>query len=406
MNKVKLTANILFAGTGMQERGMTNSNCFDLTVVSTSEIDKNAILSYAAVHYGLTPEELDNRYKHDTIPHRQYMLDTLYKLNIGYDFVNNKVYNWERCTDQELFKYYHACMLNHNVGDISKVERLPYADLWTYSYPCTDISAAGKQLGMVQGETRSGLLYEVLRLLKQSISDNTQPKYLLMENVDALLSNKFYAGFLQVILYLDNCGYNTYYTVLDGSECGIPQQRKRVFALSIAKSIDTSLFKFPVPFDNGLRLKDMLDHDVASKYDLTPSNMAASADSNPTFRNYAQSIQACIKTDAQIGDIVCAYNYQSKSDGYIPTITTRPDSLKTGFFIVTDKGEHITDKYRIRKFTPNECWKLMGMTSEDCDKARSMGLSDMTLYKIAGNGLNGIISQFQSVQQRSEKQIK
>ena len=62
MNKIKLTANILFAGVGMQERGIENSGLFDLDVVTTSEIDKYAILSYAAVHHGLTKEQIDEEY--------------------------------------------------------------------------------------------------------------------------------------------------------------------------------------------------------------------------------------------------------------------------------------------------------------------------------------------------------
>jgi cytosine-specific methyltransferase len=70
-----------------------------------------------------------------------------------------------------------------NYGDISKVEKLDYADLWTYGFPCQDISLAGKQAGVVQGVTRSGLLYEVERLLRRAKEDGELPKYLIMENV-------------------------------------------------------------------------------------------------------------------------------------------------------------------------------------------------------------------------------
>ena len=126
---------------------------------------------------------------------------------------------------------------------------------------CTDLSVAGRQAGMEDG-TRSGLVYEVLRLLKNS----KKPQYLLMENVDALISKKFKHKWEEIVKELSELGYNTYYQVLNGKECGIPQNRKRVFGLSIRKDIDTGTFTFPKPFDNGKRLKDILEEEVDEKY--------------------------------------------------------------------------------------------------------------------------------------------
>ena len=74
-------------------------------------------------------------------------------------------------------------------------ERLDYADLWTYGFPCQDISLAGQLKGIVKGETRSGLLYEVQRLLAQAQSDDALPKYLIMENVKNLVGKKFRPDF-------------------------------------------------------------------------------------------------------------------------------------------------------------------------------------------------------------------
>lgn len=139
MTRVKLTANVLFSGVGMQERGINNSGLFDLEIISTSEIDKYAILSYAAVHNGLTTEQLKQEYsKHQTEieDKRDYMIKWLTAKKIGFDFVKNKMPNWNRCNTKELYKYFRACKLNHNVGDIASCKELPYADLWTYSFPC------------------------------------------------------------------------------------------------------------------------------------------------------------------------------------------------------------------------------------------------------------------------------
>jgi len=155
-----------------------------------------------------------------------------------------------------------------NYGDITKIERLPYADLWTYGFPCQDISNAGLQKGIVKGETRSGLLYEVQRLLDVAAEEGTLPKYLLMENVKALVGKKFKADFDNWIEYL-NGGYNTYWKVLNAKDFGLPQNRERVFAVSIRKDVDDGSFKFPEPIELKYRLKDFLDEEVDEKYYLS-----------------------------------------------------------------------------------------------------------------------------------------
>lgn len=98
--------------------------------------------------------------------------------------------------DKYAIKSYNAIYgETRNYGDISKVERLDYADLWTYGFPCQDISLAGQLKGIVKGETRSGLLYEVQRLLAQAQSDDALPKYLIMENFKNLVGKKFRPDF-------------------------------------------------------------------------------------------------------------------------------------------------------------------------------------------------------------------
>lgn len=136
MNKVKLTANILFSGIGCQERGIKNSNLFDLEVINTSEINKEAVLSYAAVHCGLTQEMIDT-YK--DYPTREEMARQLTEINLGYEPEKDKKYDWykvARKKSNEIEKYWLACKLSHNLGDINKIENLQYADLWTCSFPC------------------------------------------------------------------------------------------------------------------------------------------------------------------------------------------------------------------------------------------------------------------------------
>lgn len=151
-----------------------------------------------------------------------------------------------------------------NYGDISKIDKLDYADFWTYSFPCQDISVAGKQAG-INEHTRSGLLYQVERLLQVSKEHDELPKYLMLENVKNLVGKKFKAQFDEWIQRLDELGYNTYWQVLNAKNYGIPQNRERVFAISILKDIDIG-YVFPEPFELKKRLKDILEKEVDEKY--------------------------------------------------------------------------------------------------------------------------------------------
>ena len=257
----------LFSGTGMQERGFENSELYNLNIIGTSEIDADVTLSYAAVHNGLTKEMLDT---YDYPPFEE-MATYLADRKIGWDFQKNKGKDWFAMNTpkkiKEVEKYYLASVLQNNYGDISSIKELPYADFWFYSSCCQDLSVAGKMKGMTKGSgTRSGLLWEVERLLEKAVENGNQPKYLCLENVKNMVGKKFKPDFDLWIMRLEELGYNTYYKVLNGKECGIPQNRERIFALSIRKDVDTKSFEFPIPFDNGLRLKDILESDVDEKY--------------------------------------------------------------------------------------------------------------------------------------------
>ena len=175
--------------------------------------------------------------------------------------------------DKYAIKSYEAIYgETRNYGDISKVSKLDYADLWTYGFPCKDISVAGKQAGIEKGKTRSGLLYEVERLLEKSKECGELPKYLMLENVKNLVGKKFKAQFEEWLQKLDELGYNSYWQVLNAKNYGVPQNRERVFAISIRKDIDTG-YVFPEPFDNGKRLKDILEKEVDEKYYISNESL-------------------------------------------------------------------------------------------------------------------------------------
>lgn len=150
-----------------------------------------------------------------------------------------------------------------NLGDITKVNEKEIADFnWmTWGFPCQDISVAGEQKGVIKGETRSGLYYDGLRILKEK-----KPSISIIENVKNLTSKKFKETFEQILSDLDEVGYNNYWQVLNAKDYGVPQNRERVFIISIRKELDNGKFEFPKGFDNGIRLKDMLEDEVDEKY--------------------------------------------------------------------------------------------------------------------------------------------
>lgn len=523
MNKEKLTMNVLFSGIGCQERGFENSNLFDIEVVNTSEINKEAVLSYAAIHCGLTQEMVDTYAEY---PSREEIVRQLKEINLGYEPEKNKCYDWDKLARRktnDIEKYWLACKLTHNLGDINKIEFLSYADLWTISFCCQDISVAGKMRGLKPDSgTRSSLLWENIRLLKKAKDDGTLPKYLMFENVKNLVSKKFIDDFNNLLEVLDELGFNSYWKVLNSKDCGIPQNRERVFVISIRKDIDNGTYDFPMPFDTGIRLKDVLDKEVDEKYYLSkdiqkrfilsiegeniigrvPNGKGTNFSNDMVFhtKNNIGTLKATdykdpkkiveqIPMDKAINDTNFNLEYSNcitaredrgvsnrkaegtavleltnsciqmgslsggkwdkiyesarryySVDGTSPTIHTCGGGGNTETkiaepinklahsewkeqmyeqFIKDANGEPsgvltnqsqtfgyrppmkgfskclraeandtgVVENFRIRKLTPNECWKLMGLTEEDCTNAKNIGVADSQLYKQAGNGI-------------------
>ena len=744
-NKEKLTANILFSGIGCQERGFYDSNVFDLEVINTSEINKDSVLSYAAIHCGLT-DELVSSYK--DYPSRKLMADELTAINLGYNAEKEKPYNWykfEKSKKPILEKYWLACKLSKNLGDISKIKELPYADFWTCSFPCftgntliltkengytpikdvkegmyvlthnnhyqkvlksmktgekniyniefmcgeevectenhrfyvrtnnpnftkpvwkecknlttndyigyainkneiypkweqtndsnftefitfpefwkaigqfvsspinsiseyekmvlsysneelendlndnfpyellymtqfvfktykkelhkflkpfiengkkiipsfvldlpvdlcsaflngylygfdeqeetyvikcdnkklmyglgqlvakvykipfmylyskmiedysilfniatplpngfyddgylwfpinqitntntikpvydltvendhsftangiiahncTDISVAGKMKGLnPDSGTRSSLLWQNINLLKIAKINNTLPKYIMFENVKNLVGKKFKKDFDELLTILDELGFNSYWKVLNGKDCGIPQNRERVFVIAIRKDVDTHKFTFPIPYDTGIRLKDVLEEKVDKHYYLKQETVDKfKLLNNEKVKNivnaYIKSKEFDINKIVQLGHVnpsqdgrIISQNGLSNTlvsgHGNVPKIIENENKILAigqvsndgsqggkvyhpeGIMPTICAGTHgyaignIIVDFKIRKLTPKECFRLMGFTYEDCEHAQNIGISETQLYKQTGNGI-------------------
>ena len=339
-----------------------------------------------------------------------------------------------------------------NLGDITKIDEVSISlpvDLITYGFPCQDISIAGGQQGLFNEDgtkTRSGLFFDALRVI-----EHTQPKVAIAENVKNLTSKKFEKQFNIVLNSLEDSGYNNYWQVLNSKDYGIPQNRERVFIVSIRKDIDTGIFEFPEPFELDKRLKDLLEDEVEDKFyisdyssirclngekitpnptvqsvgNINPSgngmngNVFSPSGVSPTLTTNKGEGNKIIELH-QVGDLEGGkwdkihqiHKRVYSDDGIAPTIHTVAGgnterkviigSTQAHAAISTDGivptltssmgtgGGHVpmhNYDFKIRKLTPRECFRLMGFEDSDWQVLVDNKISNSQLYKMAGNSI-------------------
>ena len=212
----------IFSGIGAQEKS-TRRMPMPFEVVATMDVDKDAVLSYAAMRYDLEKEMETYEF-----PPKEQMVSELQAKNLGFDFEKSKHTITMKTNEEKVKQYYIADKLSKNLGDVSLQKSLPYADIVVHSSPCQDYSQAGKGAGGDEGSgTRSSLMFESLRLIETS-----KPKYVLWENVAAVLSPKHRHNFIKYLEKLSELGYENAFDLLNGKTYGVPQNRLRIFCVS------------------------------------------------------------------------------------------------------------------------------------------------------------------------------
>ena len=315
---------------------------------------------------------------------------------------------------------------NFEPQDITTWDKDIEVDLIMHGSPCQDFSLAGLQAGGDEGSgTRSSLMYETIRIVKK-----LKPKYVIWENVKNLLSKKHRHNFDSYLEIMESLGYQNYYQVLNAKDYGIPQNRERVFTISIRNDIEKQ-FIFPEKQELKLKLKDMLENEVDEKYYLSDKmqNYVLATNEDGTDNKFANRVNECKmnKTPSYaitvrgaggqqrgslsnfvVGDgteettikevklkikNATKQGYQEATDGdgidlSMPNSETRrgrvqKQSIQT---LTTQNNLGVVSDLRIRKLTPKECWRLMGFNDEDFDKASKVN-SNSQLYKQAGNSI-------------------
>lgn len=367
--------------------------------------------------------------------------------DLGADFESYRVVEF----DKYAIKSYNAIhgtnfptldIRNIHCEDLGIVDKQNVTYLLTYSFPCQDLSKAGKQRGMTKGSgTRSGLLWEVERILNECKDKDSLPQVLLMENVPDVIGTKNYEDFMKWYAALENMGYQSYYKVLNAKDYGIPQNRERCFMVSILGNYN---YTFPKPIPLKLRLKDMLEESVDKKYYISNSKIESMLITNFNSSKFENVVQ----DKDGISSTLCARDYKdpkcivvgttsiSKYEssnriyspkGISPIINTMQggnlqpkvavkENTKKGYDIAIEGdsinleqpnsqtrrgrvGKQVAQTLttscnqgvlgngtRIRKLTPKECWRLMGFKDSDFEKAEKVN-SNTQLYKQAGNSI-------------------
>lgn len=225
-----------------------------------------------------------------------------------------------------------------NYGDISMIDwaQVPDFDLYTYSFPCQDISTAGKQRGFVEGSgSRSSLLWECKRAIEAK-----RPKYLLMENVKALVQKKFMPEFQRWIDTLSELGYASFWQVLNAKDFQCPQNRERVFMVSVLDKNAT--FEFPKPFPLTKRLRDILEPEVPPEYYLNDEQTKRVLANCTDMGNDASGVIRVGKLSSSQGSLVVS------PDGISPCHVCGHGNMPK---IIEDR-DAITGKYGSRETDP------------------------------------------------------
>ena len=353
---------------------------------------------------------------------KEWLIDYLYSKGISADY--NKPMTRDqisRMGEDKIRTVYNNIIATHNLVSVCNVkgEDLQITDtdkytyVLTYSFPCQDLSNAGLGKGMEKGSgTRSGLLWEIERILEEC---RELPQILLMENVPEVMGAKNSKSFSNWFMKLESLGYKSWYKVMNAKDYEVPQNRERCFMVS---ALGDHYYAFPNPKPLKLRLKDVLEEKVDEKYYLSDKTIEMFV--RHTEKKQAQGcgfkfaptdgegVGKCISTRAgsrtddyfikceQVGTLVggkwdkmheCIRRVYSP-EALSPSITAycggnHEAKIAEGIG-TSDSAFKLTS--RIRKLTPKECFRLMGVKDEDFERV-ARNQSNSSLYHLAGDSI-------------------
>ncbi len=425
-----------FSGIGAQHQALENLKNnndveFDYDVVGISDWDMYAVQSYAAMH--CSKKMLSEKEPSDE------QLKEFIEANWGSFSADGKKpeNNISRFKDFFLNNLYKSFNATNNLGTIvdsfervvDKIFNDPEKgsiDLLTYSFPCQDLSTAGNFHGFNEGikkHTRSGLLYEIEKLIKSlkdnrindkgnlvkaTKSDNLLPKFLLLENVVNLVQSQHKKDFYRWLKELESIGYKTIWGIVNANDFGLFQARRRVFALSIFDP-ENKLHDFDDNWVDGQNIREDLSNELLEIYnnEFKPSWIQKDVIDDEIlfdFKNkYEEESWLCqmkkTKSRIMMKDKGHTINLKSlKERGKVNTITTKQDRWPNAGHVkgvYRKPGKDGIQYMEERFFTPRETYRLMGFKDDKFEKAKetmeklcvSKVAARDKLYKQAGNSI-------------------
>lgn len=358
MSGSKLRVFEAFAGIGAQASALEKLN-INYEIVGISDWFIDAIECYAAIH-------CDNEVNIDIPKTKSEILEALNHYTFSADSVHP--YDINKLSFDRLISLYRANKISKNYGSITSIqpEEMPDTDLLVYSFPCQDLSTGGLGKGMKKGSgTRSGLLWEIERILTGLAKINKLPEYLLLENVKTIKASSNKDDLDQWLLFLENIGYkNDDLMILNSLDFGVPQDRERAFIVSHL----------------GAKL------DIKDKIEKKPRNY----EFNDFFRvDYGNAI---LKAEADIAQLNATPSRQRmweingrdlNENTTVRTITCNMDRTHCAALFPYRGAKGDT----FRRPTIREAFLLMGFTEAEYEKTIRLGYSYRKMNKLIGNSI-------------------
>lgn len=386
-----------FSGIGSQAQALTNIGA-DFSVEATVEWEIAAIYAYDIIHNG--PQDLST-YRHHTKDSLVRELAQYNLSNDGKEPLSSRALHSMNVLQLKVILA--AIERNNNKVDITSVhaEDLPEADLLTYSFPCQDLSVSGywhKNLGGIDRDAnnRSTLLWQVERILKEyQASKKPYPKFLLMENVSNILSDKHIHNFEEWCQFLESLGYVNQVYTLDARNFGVPQSRIRTYMISVlaeTPEIESELYDYF--FKNNLEEKQEEMTTIKPIQDylrLDYSNRIyhqEAVESTPSYTESRRKIH-------ELNKVLATGNVPDNTK-VARTVTTKQDRHPNSGIIEYGDTPLTKINTKYRNLTPRECFLLMGFDEEAFDQLMKNNvifpserrlLSTSKLIRLAGNSI-------------------
>lgn len=359
-SKRKLKVFEAFAGIGAQASALKRLN-IEYEIVGISDWFIDAIKCYAAIHCKDRQVEVPED--------KAKLLEYLSKFTFSADSVRPT--DLRRLSEDDLRDLYRANKQSNNYGSISEIDpaEMPETDLLVYSFPCQDLSTGGLGKGMKKGSgTRSGLLWEIERILLGLKSLNRLPEYLLLENVKTIKASSNIEDLNQWLEFLSSIGYSSdECMILNSLDFGVPQDRERAFIVSHLGeplSIEHRVRELQRPRE--FHIRDFIKDDY---------------ESNHMYR--AEADMAQLNKTPSRDEMWRINGKEINDDTIIRTITCNMDRTHTAalFKYKGIKG----DTYR--RLTLREAFLLMGFTEDEYSSAAGLAFSYRKLNKLIGNSI-------------------